>query len=290
MTATIDQLVSSARRCTQCWREKPLDQFRGARKEVVQWCRSCRSLYKDGAGLRESRRVDICSTEIRVRFTPRSGNSKLGPIPSTMTSGETCPDACGLKDAGCYAEFGLLGSFWRSVPDEGLTWGEFLDRVRRLRPHQLWRHNSAGDLPGEGDHLDVDRFLELVEANLGRRGFTMTRKPLRRAIERHAIALAVRKGFVVNVTAHGLHEVDELVERFAGRVPVVVVLPENAPRRMSTPKGRPVVVCPAQTTSHATCASCQLCSRARRLAVVGFRAHGQWKANVSRLVQLRTSH
>jgi hypothetical protein len=274
------------RRCEQCWKDRPIEQFRGERKALVRWCLDCRRLYR-GGGVRESRRVGLHSDELRVLFIGRSGNAKLGPIPSSITSGETCPDACGLKDAGCYAEFGVLGAHWRRVPSDGLTWAEFLQRVKDLPPQQVWRHNTAGDLPGVGDRLDIDRFLELVWANRGRRGFTMTRKPLRGALERHAVVVANRMGFVVNVTAHGLAEADELAARYARRAPIVVVLPEDAPARLTTPMGRPVVVCPAQTRPHVTCSSCQLCSRAQRLPIIGFRAHGQWKANVNRLVQLR---
>lgn len=278
-------LAPDERRCTQCWQVKPVEQFRGKTKDV-NWCLGCRGLYL-GGGLRESRRVGLDATELRVLFVARSLNKKLGPIPSSISSGETCPDACPLKDSGCFAEFGILGAHWRRVPQDGLTWSAFLERVQQLPPGQLWRHNTAGDLPGVGDRFDIDRFLELVWANRGRRGFTMTAKPLLGALERHAVILANRLGFTVNVTAHGLEEADDLVDRFGTRAPVVVVVPEDAPKRSTTPKGRPVVVCPAQTNADATCLSCQLCARPKRLVIVGFRAHGQWKANVSRLVQLR---
>ena len=55
---------------------------------------------------------------------------------------------------------------------------------------------------------------------------------------------------------------------------VAVVLPADAPARLTTPAGRPVFVCPAQLRDDVTCASCQLCQRQARAGIVGFRAHG----------------
>lgn len=274
------------RRCTQCWKPKALAEFEGTRKALVQWCKDCRQLYRSG-DRRFTRRGGLDSPELRVLFAQRSGNSKLGPIPSSISSGETCPDACTLKDSGCFAEFGLLGKHWRSVPANGLSWHQFLQGVRALPRGQLWRHNTAGDLPGVGDALDVPRLLELVSANKGRRGFTMTRKPLRSTDALAAVALANRNGFTINATAHGLADADLVADTVAGFCPMVVVLPEDAPQLLSTPAGRKVVVCPAQTTEDQTCATCQLCSNAERKSIIGFRAHGQWKARVSDLVRLR---
>jgi hypothetical protein len=36
-----------------------------------------------------------------------SSNAKLGPIPATYSASKTCPDACPLKDEGCYAGAGF---------------------------------------------------------------------------------------------------------------------------------------------------------------------------------------
>ena len=35
---------------------------------------------------------------------------------------------------------------------QSLTWGGFCDAVAKLAPDTLWRHNQAGDLPGQGDN------------------------------------------------------------------------------------------------------------------------------------------
>lgn len=102
-----------------------------------------------------------------------------------MSERASCPPSCGLYEAGCFAQYGKLGAHWRAVPDRGITWGEFLARVRALPAQTLWRHNVAGDLVGPGswdpeyveardDRIDTERLEQLVAANRGRCGFTYT--------------------------------------------------------------------------------------------------------------------
>lgn len=56
-------------------------------------------------------------------------------------------------------------------------------------------------------------------------------------------------------------------------------------RWLRTPAGRHVVLCPAE--SHGlNCVSCQLCAQPQRKAVVGFRAHGQWKSRIDGRLRL----
>jgi hypothetical protein len=173
---------------------------------------------------------------------------------------------------------------WSRVADRGLDWASFCRAVAALPAGQLWRHNEAGDLPGVGDGLDVAQLQRLVWANLGRRGFTFTHKPLPTDRERRAVHNANLLGFTINLSADSLEDADRLAE--LGIAPVAVVLPAGAEPGTRTPAGRHVVICPAQTAA-LTCAECQLCSVATRKAIVGFRAHGQWKARVTQLVQLR---
>ena len=45
---------------------------------------------------------------MRVAFTLKSKNNKTGNIPVTISASKTCPDACPLKGAGCYADIGPL--------------------------------------------------------------------------------------------------------------------------------------------------------------------------------------
>lgn len=277
--------VAELKRCAQCWREKPLSAFVGKTKPNVIRCAECRAAYAGGAKPnRSGQRRGLGDRVLRVHFTPSSKNRKHGGIPTSITSGATCPPSCGFFGAGCYAEFHLLRHWWAKASTLGLLWRGFLKLVRELEPGTVWRHNEAGDLPGFGDELDVRALGSLVRANAGRRGFTFTHKPLRSARERRAVRDAVRAGFVINLSADSLVDADRLAD-FA-IAPVAVALPSDSPTRgLRTPAGRPVAVCPAQTRE-TTCADCQLCTRAERAGVVGFLAHGQARRSVDQVLKL----
>jgi hypothetical protein len=75
---------------------------------------------------------------------PRSGNRKLGGLPASITSRDTCPDACALKRFGCYALYGHTAAHWRRVGEQPGSWDDFCADVARLPEGQLWRHNEAG--------------------------------------------------------------------------------------------------------------------------------------------------
>ena len=207
-------------------------------------------------------------------MTRVSQNRKTGPIPVTTTSADTCPEACPLKGRGCYAEGGPLAIHWKS--NMRLTLDELAQAVRELPEGQLWRHNQAGDLPGEGDRIDWSDLCRLVEANRGRRGFTYTHKPVAdhpwARHNRECVAACNGLGFTVNLSADNLAEADQLSELGVG--PVVTILPRNQLTNTKTPSGRKVVVCPAITHERTTCETCGLCQRADRSVVVGFPAHG----------------
>src|SRR6187431_3010559 len=93
---------------------------------------------------------------LRVSFSRKSGNSKTGPIPVSMTSQATCPPSCAFYGAGCYAESHWLGKHWEKVTEKGLDWSAFCLQIAALPEGQLWRHNQAGDLPGVGEDVHVD--------------------------------------------------------------------------------------------------------------------------------------
>lgn len=209
----------------------------------------------------------------------RSNVDKLGGIPCSTTAGYTCPISCSLRGAGCYAEFGFGGWQWKRLSrgEIGIEWRAFLAHVQMLPEGQLWRHNLAGDLPGEGDTIDAARLMQLTLANLGRRGFTFTHKPTRLRRNRLAIRAANRGGFTINLSAGSPAEADRLAELGIG--PVVTLMPSDAWVR-HTPAGRPIIVCPSQRRD-VTCADCQLCASPNRTAIVGFMAHGQMKRRVS---------
>lgn len=216
---------------------------------------------------------------MRVSLTLKSSNAKVGPIPVSTTSAETCPDVCPLKAKGCYAKAGHYTNLhWQRVTEGkvGYEWSAFVDKVAALPDGTLWRHNVAGDLPGAGDTVDAAALAALVSANAGKRGFTYTHKPVDGG-NLAAIRSANAAGFTVNLSADTLAEADQLADTGAGPVVVVLALPEGIRHDVTTPAGRKVATCPATYRDDVTCASCGLCQRADRKVIVGFPAHGSAK-------------
>ena len=202
----------------------------------------------------------------------KSANVKTGPIPVSTSSAATCPDACPFKASGCYAKSGPLAIHWSKVTSglRGLQWTEFLSVVRSFAEGQLWRHNQAGDLPGDGDKIDSKALAQLTRANEGRRGFTYTHKPATGSNLR-AIRSANRAGFVVNLSANSIQHADTLAKL---GLPVAAVVPQNSPDRFVTPAGNRVVICPAQRVAGLSCDKCRLCAKGDRSFIIGFRPHG----------------
>jgi hypothetical protein len=212
-------------------------------------------------------------------LTRSSSNEKTGPIPVSTSPASTCPDSCPLKDKGCYV-VGPIKWHWDKVSrgERGNAWEVFLDELRSLPRGQLWRHNQAGDLPGNNEEILPEFLKDLVNANQGRKGFTYTHKPVLSEqagpveSNRAAIKEANAQGFTINLSANGLNHADRLAALGIG--PVCTILPDQNPVNRVTPQGRKVVTCPAQTRDNTTCATCGLCQRADRSVIVGFMPHG----------------
>jgi len=212
---------------------------------------------------------------MRFGFTRISHNTKTGPIPVTYSPRATCPDNCQLKGDACYAEAGFYTRLhWDKVDagKAGLPWDEFLGEIRRLPQGQLWRHNVAGDLPGEAEIIDAEALAKLTRANRGCRGFTYTHYPLSPA-NVEAVEAANRNGFTVNFSADNVQEA--VKAKALTKAPVVCILPIGAPNKQRV-DGVPIIACPAETTE-TDCAHCQWCQKADRQFVIGFRAHGMRK-------------
>jgi hypothetical protein len=228
----------------------------------------------------------------QVHLTLKSRNEKVGPIPVSTTSAKTCPSDCPFKKSGCYADGGPLALFWGKVTreDAGTDWDSFCGQVKALPEGQLWRHNQAGDLPGNGKEIDHDALMALVSANEGRKGFTYTHyNPIGYNKDNDALmnALCIAKanegGFTVNMSGNNLKHADQLAALKIG--PVVCVVPEDHPEHSTTPEGRKVVVCPEQTGKAKSCAECKLCQKVDRAVIVAFRAHGVSKRKAIAIAQ-----
>ena len=217
-------------------------------------------------------------------ITPKSKNAKLGKIPTTTSTATTCPTACPFKDNGCYAESGPLKLHWLKVTkgERGDDWSTFLDKIKELPAGSKWRHNQAGDLPGDTQDLDSTKCVDLAKANDGKRGFTYTHYDV---LDNFQNAITVNMmnhlGFTVNVSANNLEHADQLCD--LDIAPVATVLPIEQTTNTVTPKGRKVVVCPATYKDDVSCADCMLCEKRDRKVIVGFPAHGTGKKKAAEI-------
>jgi hypothetical protein len=245
---------------------------------------------------------------MKVQFIAVSQNAKTGPIPASIVERASCWPGCALYGNGCYAEAGALATHWDRVSHRlaGGSWSEFCAKVAALRPGRLWRYAQAGDLPGYGPQIDGQLLNQLIAANTGKNAIAFTHKPILGddpvAFEnRPLIAVAVKAGFTVNLSADNPAHADRLAELEIA--PVVTVLARVYARRAVrhrfkrrrdvwaetigewrdrtaslpryTPAGRRIAICPA-TYSDATCETCCACAHVRD-AVIGFPAHGAWR-------------
>lgn len=215
-----------------------------------------------------------------------SANSKLGGLPASVTSDSTCPTRCSLRGNGCYAETGHSGINFRAVSAgrRGGNLEEFCSAVRLLPRRALWRHNQAGDLPGDGRKINTEDLGRIVHANRGRHGFTYTHYGVDIPENATAIQNANQQGFTINLSAETLREADEYVA--LGIAPVVVILPVGQEDSLLTPAGNTVTVCPA-VTGDSTCATCAVCAVADRKSIIGFPAHSRGKKLVEMVFYAR---
>ena len=244
-----------------------------------------------------------------VAFTKKSRNSKTGPIPVTTSGQETCPTACPLKDAGCYADGGPMAIFWRKVTAKkaGIAYDAFLQTVEDMPDETLWRHNQAGDLQPDAnnpDNINLAALCDLTTANTGKRGFTYTHfEIIENDANRHAVQAANEGGFTVNLSGNDFAHADRLAKTGSG--PVVSIAPIEYGRKTikqdwaetlpeykarladlptTTPAGQTITPCPA-TYLDTNCKDCGLCQKQNRKGLVVFPAHGFRKAKASAIAQ-----
>lgn len=206
------------------------------------------------------------------------GNSKTA-IPTTRSWRGSCPSSCPLLGKSCYAENFPMVMHWDKLSREGLSYADLLEEIKCLRRGQLWRHNDAGDLIGNGDTIDITALNALVEANRGRRGFTYTHWPWRDNFE--LLKWANRSGFTINVSAKG---VDDALEAHNAGLPTTVILNTDG-QKMVRVAGVRIVICPAQRKKKMTCAECGICATADRNYIIGFWPQGTKKTNLIKMVE-----
>lgn len=241
------------------------------------------------------REVRTMREEYITHLTPVSNNIKTGPMPVSTTESKTCPIDCPFIDAGCYAKTGPVSWHWNNVDKHlrGTSFIDFLEKIRNLPKGQIWRHNQAGDLPGDGEHLNATACEELTAANKGRRGFTYTHYNPEKNGNRYVIKAMNKSGFTVNLSGNNIKHALHLSTLNAG--PVVTVA-NSETKGTFKQGGKTFVQCPATRVKPGTehqkkpqpltdCARCQLCAVSIRKSIVYFPAHGTQKNKVNQITK-----
>jgi intracellular sulfur oxidation DsrE/DsrF family protein len=220
---------------------------------------------------------------MNFHITLKSDNAKTGPITVTTSHKGTCPDACPLKGAGCYAQVGKLRYHWGKVSrgERGGSWAEYLIGIKELKAGAIVRLNQAGDLVGANNMLDATALRQLTKAATAnaKRVYGYTHYPLNPE-NVAAIQEANANGLTINASTNKLDEVDMAMDK---GVPVVTILPVGTTVKMQkTKKGRIVLTCPASLDESKNCKDCMLCALANRPYAIGFVAHGICKGKLGK--------
>ena len=225
----------------------------------------------------------------RYAYIQISSNKKLGGLPATTTSKDSCPTTCSYNPAsgggGCYAAQGPMEWQWRKLDDpnndKALNIHQLAERLSRLRKHTLFRLNQAGDLPGNGLEINATETQQLVDACGHADGFGFTHYRPDVGNNAALILAANQSGLTINMSAENLTQVDEFMSLGIG--PVVVALPSDQRKAMKTPAGNHIAICPTYLDDRMTCASCGICQKVDRRSVIAFPAHGATKARVEKV-------
>ena len=99
-------------------------------------------------------------------ITLKTKNPKVGNMAATTSTAKTCPTSCPFKRNGCYADSGPLKLHWDKVTEgeRGDDWPTFLSKIKDMPEGSKWRHNQAGDLPGDMENLDSTKCVDLAKA------------------------------------------------------------------------------------------------------------------------------
>lgn len=223
---------------------------------------------------------------MNILATPTSSNRKTGNVP-TLWVGRTEEEArescsgCSLLGKGCYAwsgavRFGAISARKKAMRDpQSRTIAAALRGAARSA--RMVRATGIGDIGRSGVDLADQVVNAAASAGLALVGYTHHwREP--------GVAAAWRGRLMASTET--LADTDRAVNE-GWRATVIVAA--DAPRRSTTPEGRPVTVCPAQIAEEPTyrgkaitCNDCRLCDASRSGPVVAFRSHGNQGKSASR--------
>ena len=204
-----------------------------------------------------------------------SANKKTGHMPVTYRPMTTCPPDCVFLPSGpiggCYGTGRIFAMADRRAMY--LTIAQAISEIQKSRPTKArvkyLRDRVVGDVITPDMTMDRN-YLQAISDVARHEGlipFGYTHAW--RYFTRRDVQFIKRIGYVMNASCETVEDVEVAVS--LGLLPTIVDndLPEGA-----IVAGYRVVTCPAQTRDEVTCASCGLCAKAQRKALVRFRIHG----------------
>ena len=207
---------------------------------------------------------------IEIKVVSQSSNKKTGAITQTYSSSNTCPSRCPFKNSGCYASSGPCGLVWKKMQNS-IKPQDLKAYLENIPTTKLLRHNVAGDIAIEGtSQVNGELLKVLTEAYKGHNAYTYTHCELNQD-NASLIKEACNKGFIINISCENLEQVK--LARVLG-LPCVLTCESFEGTSKTIDKIR-FVKCPSYKEG-VTCASCQMCAKARNFVVV-FEAHGTSK-------------
>jgi hypothetical protein len=211
-----------------------------------------------------------------LHVVARSGNTKTGDIPVTYRPMRTCEPTCPFlpsKDSGgCYGTgriFAMAEKLTgeRSADDVDATLAKRNPAARYMRDRVV---GDVIDVDADGSvTVDVE-YIEAVADAAARNDLTAF--GYSHAWPRFTpedVARMAASGYVMNASCETPADVDAAL---AMGLPATIANDDIAEGTMIG--GGRVVTCPAQTRDDVDCASCGLCAKPQRKAVVRFLIHG----------------
>lgn len=218
-----------------------------------------------------------------------SSNRKVGAVSVTMAAQQSCPAACPLRKAGCYAESGPQGIHTARMNRAGE--GSSPEDVARAEAAAILglsgtkplRLHVVGDCATEAAARIVSDASATYAARHGQPVWTYT----------HAWRTVPRDAWG-GVSVLASCETREDVAKAAARgYAAAIVTPAHGQRKAWRAEGSTFVPCPAASGAAADCASCMLCARdtanlaARRVIVFEVHGSGARKAAAAVAAQQR---
>ena len=199
-----------------------------------------------------------------MTITAVSSNTKTGPIPTISRGQETCPSGCPFLKNGCYGEGRIFGTTHKyQKPHDKGSMVAVLQKARKAA--RFLRDRVVGDLLDADGNIDYGYLRTVTEAaaEVGLRPFGYSHA------WRQVDAAQVPGGYTLNASCETPEQVWDAIDQGLD-----AVIANDRVEDGTMINGKRVVTCPAQTKDGVTCASCGLCAKKDRTAVVRFLLHG----------------